>query len=104
MRNTRSRSSSADGISGKKTPNASAPSKQRASGGACVISTDAGIEPIHRFQGTDMNSIEIRALNANTETLAMLADLLVETVAAGGSVSFMHPLAPEAASAFWERS
>ena len=34
----------------------------------------------------------------------MLADLLIETVAAGGSVSFMHPLAPEAANAFWEKS
>ena len=51
-----------------------------------------------------MNSIEIRALGASAETLAMLADLLVETVAAGGSVSFMHPLAPEAASAFWKKS
>ncbi|TPK70826.1 GNAT family N-acetyltransferase [Mesorhizobium sp. B2-4-15] len=51
-----------------------------------------------------MNSIEIRALSASAETLPMLTDLLVETVAAGGSVSFMHPLAPEAASAFWERS
>ena len=51
-----------------------------------------------------MNSIEIGALSTNAETLAMLAELLVETVAAGGSVSFMHPLAPEAANAFWERS
>jgi len=51
-----------------------------------------------------MNSIEIGALSPNAETMAMLADLLVETVAAGGSVSFMHPLAPEAASAFWEKS
>ncbi|WP_137931835.1 GNAT family N-acetyltransferase [Mesorhizobium comanense] len=51
-----------------------------------------------------MNSIEIRTLSANAQTLAMLTDLLVGTVAAGGSVSFMHPLAPEAASLFWERS
>ena len=51
-----------------------------------------------------MNSIEIEALSASAQTLAMLADLLVETVAAGGSVSFMHPLAPEAASAFWQKS
>lgn len=51
-----------------------------------------------------MNSIEIRPLDASAETLAMLADLLVETVAAGGSVSFMHPLAKEAAGAFWQRS
>jgi GNAT superfamily N-acetyltransferase len=28
----------------------------------------------------------------------------METVAAGGSVSFMHPLAPETASAFWQSS
>jgi ribosomal protein S18 acetylase RimI-like enzyme len=31
----------------------------------------------------------------------MLSDMLIETVANGGSVSFMHPLAPEAADAFW---
>ncbi|WP_027051191.1 GNAT family N-acetyltransferase [Mesorhizobium erdmanii] len=51
-----------------------------------------------------MNSIEIGALSPSPETLTHLADLLVETVAAGGSVSFMHPLAPGAASAFWEKS
>jgi ribosomal protein S18 acetylase RimI-like enzyme len=49
-----------------------------------------------------MNSIKIGALGVSAETLAVLAGLLVETVAAGGSV--MHPLAPEAASAFWEKS
>lgn len=51
-----------------------------------------------------MNTIEIGPLSASQETLAMLTDLLVETVAAGGSVSFMHPLAAEAARAFWETS
>ncbi|RWC70875.1 MAG: GNAT family N-acetyltransferase [Mesorhizobium sp.] len=51
-----------------------------------------------------MNTIEIGPLSASRETLAMLTDLLVETVAAGGSVSFMHPLAAEAARAFWETS
>lgn len=51
-----------------------------------------------------MNTIEIGPLTASQETLAMLTDLLVETVAAGGSVSFMHPLAAEAARAFWETS
>src|SRR5262249_23270255 len=33
-----------------------------------------------------------------------LSEILVEVVAAGGSVSFMHPLAPEEADAFWARS
>ena len=33
-----------------------------------------------------------------------LAAMLVEVVAAGGSVSFMHPLAPEVAADFWTRS
>ncbi|TGV96593.1 N-acetyltransferase, partial [Mesorhizobium sp. M2D.F.Ca.ET.145.01.1.1] len=51
-----------------------------------------------------MNTIEIGPLTASRETLAMLTDLLVETVAAGGSVSFMHPLAAKAARAFWETS
>ncbi len=49
-------------------------------------------------------TIRIVALRSRPETISALADLLVETVAAGGSVSFMHPLAPEIASAFWTQS
>jgi ribosomal protein S18 acetylase RimI-like enzyme len=48
-----------------------------------------------------MSEIHIEALTASPKTLAMLSEILVETVANGGSVSFMHPLAPEAAQAFW---
>ncbi len=48
--------------------------------------------------------LAIRALEGAPATIATLADLLIETVAAGGSVSFMHPLAPEAAAAFWENA
>jgi ribosomal protein S18 acetylase RimI-like enzyme len=51
-----------------------------------------------------MNSIEIKALRQVAATEEMLVGLLVETVAAGGSVSFMHPLAPEMARAFWSKS
>jgi ribosomal protein S18 acetylase RimI-like enzyme len=49
-------------------------------------------------------SVEIAALWLTPETVSQLADLLVETVANGGSVSFMHPLAPEVAAAFWTKS
>ena len=48
-----------------------------------------------------MPDIEIRALGASPDIGAMLSDMLIETAANGGSVSFMHPLAPEAADAFW---
>jgi ribosomal protein S18 acetylase RimI-like enzyme len=44
---------------------------------------------------------DIRPLTATPETLAALSDLLIETVASGGSVSFMHPLPRDAATAFW---
>jgi GNAT superfamily N-acetyltransferase len=47
---------------------------------------------------------EIEALRSSPEVIAALAEVLVETVAHGGSVSFMHPLAPEAAAAFWTKS
>ncbi|UBV42986.1 GNAT family N-acetyltransferase [Deinococcus taeanensis] len=47
-------------------------------------------------------SIRIETLTAEPATLDALSDLLVETVAHGGSVSFMHPLAPAEARAFWE--
>ncbi|MBZ9986137.1 GNAT family N-acetyltransferase [Mesorhizobium sp. BH1-1-5] len=51
-----------------------------------------------------MNSLEIRTLTDDAATAAMLSDLLIETVAAGGSVSFMHPLSPGAARDFWCKS
>lgn len=43
-------------------------------------------------------------LRSSPEAVAALAELLVETVAHGGSVSFMHPLATEVAADFWTRS
>lgn len=48
--------------------------------------------------------MEILQLRPGPEAVAQLADLLVETVANGGSVSFMHPLATEVAAAFWTKS
>lgn len=45
--------------------------------------------------------IEIRPLASSPDVVGKLADLIVEAVASGGSVSFMHPLSPEAATAFW---
>jgi GNAT superfamily N-acetyltransferase len=50
------------------------------------------------------STLEIVALRSRPDTIAALADLLVETVAHGGSVSFMHPLAPDTALAFWRKS
>lgn len=46
--------------------------------------------------------MKIEPLSASAPVHAMLSDLLIETVANGGSVSFMHPLAPDAAAAFWD--
>ena len=51
-----------------------------------------------------MPDIHIKALKASAEIQNALRDILIETVANGGSVSFMHPLAPEAADAFWRDS
>ena len=49
-------------------------------------------------------ALDIVALRSSPEVIAALTNILVETVANGGSVSFMHPLAPEVASAFWTKS
>jgi ribosomal protein S18 acetylase RimI-like enzyme len=49
-----------------------------------------------------MSEIEIKALNASPKIREMLSEILVEVVANGGSVSFMHPLEPEKAKAFWD--
>ena len=49
-----------------------------------------------------MAGIAIRPLAASTPVRDRLAALLVEVVAHGGSVGFMHPLAADDAAAFWD--
>lgn len=51
-----------------------------------------------------MPAIAIQTLTASPDTLAALSEILIETVAGGGSVSFMHPLERGAAEAFWSDS
>jgi ribosomal protein S18 acetylase RimI-like enzyme len=51
-----------------------------------------------------ISKFNIAALTSQPEVISALTDLLIETVANGGSVSFMHPLAPQTATAFWEAS
>jgi ribosomal protein S18 acetylase RimI-like enzyme len=51
-----------------------------------------------------MSGVSVRPLTIAPETIAALSEILVETVAHGGSVSFMHPLDPEAANAFWHNA
>ena len=48
-----------------------------------------------------MSEFEITALSASPKICEMLSEILIEVVANGGSVSFMHPLDPETARAFW---
>jgi ribosomal protein S18 acetylase RimI-like enzyme len=50
------------------------------------------------------SALDIVVLRPTPESIAELAETLVEAVADGASVSFMHPLAREAAAAFWARS
>ena len=49
-----------------------------------------------------MSQIVIQPLTATPAIRAMLTEIMVEVVAQGGSVSFMHPLAQTTADAFWE--
>lgn len=51
-----------------------------------------------------MFPIQVTPLTASDTTIAALADILVEVVAHGGSVSFMHPLDPTVAADFWRGS
>ena len=48
--------------------------------------------------------IEIAPLSLGPETVTALSEILIEVVAGGGSVSFMHPLEPDDAADFWTRS
>ncbi len=49
-----------------------------------------------------MAKIELSALRATPAIRSALSDMLIEVVAGGGSVSFMHPLAAKAAQDFWD--
>ena len=51
-----------------------------------------------------MSGITITPLNDEPHIRSALSELLVETVASGGSVSFMHPLPLEITDAFWRGS
>jgi ribosomal protein S18 acetylase RimI-like enzyme len=51
-----------------------------------------------------MSNIKIKALKHSPEVCVALGEILIETVANGGSVSFMHPLSREAAETFWSHS
>jgi ribosomal protein S18 acetylase RimI-like enzyme len=48
--------------------------------------------------------IDIAPLTSNSRVIDELADILIAVVAAGGSVSFMHPLRRPEAEAFWAGS
>ena len=49
-----------------------------------------------------MAEIEIKTLSASPKISEALGTMLTDVVANGGSVGFMHPLAPERARAFWD--
>jgi ribosomal protein S18 acetylase RimI-like enzyme len=51
-----------------------------------------------------MSDLIIRPLDASAATLDALTDMIIETVANGGSVSFMHPFSREDARGFWQGS
>jgi ribosomal protein S18 acetylase RimI-like enzyme len=51
-----------------------------------------------------MPEFKIAALNSQPMVCAALSEILIEAVASGGSVSFMHPLAKATADSFWQES
>jgi ribosomal protein S18 acetylase RimI-like enzyme len=49
-------------------------------------------------------TVQIRPLTGEPAVIERLADILIATVAAGGSVHFMHPVAGEEALAYWREA
>jgi ribosomal protein S18 acetylase RimI-like enzyme len=49
-------------------------------------------------------TVEIQPLTGEPAVIERLADILIATVAAGGSVHFMHPVPREAAVAYWREA
>lgn len=47
---------------------------------------------------------QIRLLTPSPQTVLQLSELLMDVVAAGGSVGFMHPVAEAEAREFWTPS
>lgn len=58
----------------------------------------------HAIADATMTDIHFSELQPDADTVAQLSSLLVEVVAGGGSVSFMHPLPIADAAAFWQQS
>jgi GNAT superfamily N-acetyltransferase len=48
--------------------------------------------------------VQIVPLSSSPETVSQLAEIIIEAVAGGASLHFMHPLAREDAEAFWAKS
>jgi ribosomal protein S18 acetylase RimI-like enzyme len=57
-----------------------------------------------RADSTVVADIVITRLEPSPITRASLREILIEVVANGGSVSFMHPLDPAAADAYWDHA
>src|SRR5271165_1500098 len=57
-----------------------------------------------RPQAVSASGITVTPLQPAPHIRSALSEILVEVVANGGSVSFMHPLALEVADTFWEGS
>ncbi len=51
-----------------------------------------------------MPEVKIRPLNDTPQICSALSEILIETVANGDSVGFMHPLALDEADRFWQDS
>src|SRR5579871_1515637 len=51
-----------------------------------------------------VREINIEPLKGSLQICGALSEILIEVVAHGGSVSFMHPLAKAAADSFWQDS
>ncbi len=62
------------------------------------VADAASVEP------TAMPEMEITALKASPKICEMLSEILIEVVANGGSVGFMHPLDQDSAGSFWDNA
>lgn len=56
------------------------------------------------IRSLDTPAFDIRPLSCSAAVVSMLSELLIDVVAHGGSVGFMHPLPPEQAQTFWRNS
>ena len=86
----------------REVPGVEAPHREIQTGRIQTRKIQTGYIETGEIQTGETQRLEINPLDASQKNRDELSAILIEVVANGGSVSFMHPLEPATARAFWD--